>query len=121
MEGRPAEDRLGTVRISPQVLATIAKLTALSVPGVVRMHRDVSSGVDRFLHGKRATDGVRIEVVDDAVSVDIYLVADQQVNLYDLGREIQTRVSRAIKDMVGMPVLAVNVHVEDVLIGPQAD
>lgn len=113
------EGRLGTVRISPQVLATIAKLTALSVPGAVRVYRDMSSGVDRLLHGKRAADGVRIEVVDDAVSVDLYLVADQHVNLYDLGREIQSRVSRAIKDMVGMPVLAVNVHVEDVEIASE--
>jgi len=31
-----------------------------------------------------------------------------------LGREIQAHVSRAITDMVGMPVLAVNVRVEDV-------
>lgn len=108
------EDRLGTVRIAPQVLAGIARLTALSAPGVVRMHRDLSSGVDRLLRGKGAADGVRIEVVDDAVSVDLYVVAAQNVNLYELGREIQSRVSRAIKDMVGMPVLAVNVHVENV-------
>ena len=108
------EDRLGAVRISPQVLATIARLTTLSVPGVVRMFRDLSSGVDRLLKGKGAGDGVRIQVVDDAVSLDLYVVAAQQVNLYELGREIQSRVCRAIKDMVGMPVLAVQVHIEDV-------
>ena len=108
------EDRLGTVRIAPQVLAGIARLTSLDVPGVVRMYHDLSSGVDRFFRGKSAADGVRIEIVDDAVAVDLYIVAAQNVNLYELGREIQTRVSRAIKDMVGMPVLTVNVHVENV-------
>jgi len=108
------EARLGTVRISPYVLATIARLTTLAVPGVVRMFRDLSSGVDRLLKGKGAGDGVRTQVVDDAVSVDLYIVAAQDVNLYQLGREIQMRVARAIKDMVGMPVLAVNVHIENV-------
>ena len=105
---------LGAVRISPQVLATTARLTTLAVPGVVRMYRDLTSGVDRFLKGRGATDGVRVQVIDDAVTVDLYIEAAQRVNLHDLGREIQTEVSRAIREMVGMPVLAVNVHVEDV-------
>lgn len=108
------EERLGTVRISPQVLSTIARLTTLAVPGVLRMYRDLPVGVDRLFKGRGAGDGVRIEVVDDAVTVDLYIVAASDVSMYDLGREIQSRVARAIKDMVGMPVLAVNVHVENV-------
>lgn len=118
MEPRLVEGRLGSVCISPHVLATIARLTTLSVPGVVRMSHDLPSGVDRLFKGKGASDGVRIQVVDDAVSVDLAIVARRDVNLYELGREIQSRVSRAIKDMVGMPVLAVNVHVADVEIAP---
>lgn len=108
------EDRLGTVRVSPQVLATIARLTTLSVDGVVRMYHDLSSGVDRLLRGKSAGDGVRIEIADDAVSVELHIVADQGANLRKLGHEIQNRVARAIVEMVGMPVLSVNVHVENV-------
>jgi uncharacterized alkaline shock family protein YloU len=108
------EERLGTVRISPQVLSTIARLTTLAVPGVLRMYRDLPGGVDRLLKGRGLGDGVRIEVVDDAVMVDLYIVATSDVSMFDLGREIQSRVARAIKDMVGMPVLAVNVHVENV-------
>ncbi|MCD6519852.1 MAG: Asp23/Gls24 family envelope stress response protein [Anaerolineae bacterium] len=107
------ERKLGTVRISPHVLATVARLAALSVPGVVRVSRDVS-GVERWFKGRGDVSGVRIEIIDDAVSVDLYVVAAPDVNLYELGRTIQSQVARAIKDMVGMPVLAVNVHIEDV-------
>jgi len=112
------EESLGTVRISPQVLATIARLTTLSVPGVSRMYHDLSSGVDRILKGKGAADGVRIQVVDDAVGIDLFVVAEKDTDLYALGRSVQTSVSRAVKDMVGMPVLSVNIHVEDVEISP---
>ncbi|MCE5257857.1 MAG: Asp23/Gls24 family envelope stress response protein [Chloroflexi bacterium] len=108
------EERMGAVRISPQVLATIARLTTLSVVGVSRMYRDISSDVNRFFKGKVATDGVRIEVVDNAVSVDIAVVAKPRTNLYDLGRRIQTDVSRAITEMVGMPVISVDVHIEEI-------
>ena len=108
------EDRLGSVRISPQVLATIARLTALSIPGVVRMFRELPGGMGRLIKGKGACDGIVVQVVDDAVSVDLCIVAARNVNLYALGREIQDSVSRAVRDMVGMPVLAVNVHVAEV-------
>ena len=108
------EDRLGTVRISPHVLATIARLTSLAVPGVAGMFREPGTGVDRLIRGRGATDGVRVQVMDDAVSVDLHIIASKGVSLYDLGRETQAQVSRAIKDMVGMPVLDVNVHIEDV-------
>lgn len=108
------EERMGTVKVSLQVLATITRLTTLAVPGVARMSRGLSGGVDRWLRGKGATDGVRIDVVDDAVSVDLSIVVEQDVNILQVGREIQARVARAITDMVGMPVLHVNVHVEDV-------
>lgn len=113
------EGQTGTVRISPHVLATIARLTTLSAPGVLHMSTDLSGGLNRWFKGRSGGgEGVRVEVVDDAVSVDVHIVAARNVNLYELGQEIQTRVSRAIQDMVGMPVLAVNVHVEDVQIGP---
>jgi uncharacterized alkaline shock family protein YloU len=108
------EGKLGTVRISPHVLAAIARLTTLEVTGVVRMFSDLTGGVDRFLRGRSAQEGVRIDVVDDAVAVELYIVAAPNVNLYDVARQIQARVARAIINMVGMPVLAVNVHVEDV-------
>lgn len=115
------DGKLGTVRISPQVLATTARLTALAVPGVARMYQDLTGGVDRLLKGKGAGEGVRITVADDAVTVDLYIVADHNVNLYELGREIQSHVARAITEMIGMPVLAVNVHIEEIDVSPVAE
>jgi uncharacterized alkaline shock family protein YloU len=114
------EQRLGSVRISPHVLSTIVRLTTLAVPGVVRMSHDLSSNVDRLLKGKTASEGVRIEVVDDTVSIDLFIIVGDDINIYELGRQVQAHVARAIKDMVGMPVLAVNVHVEDVETAPSA-
>lgn len=104
------ERRLGAVVISPAVLSTIARLTALSVPGVARMS---SPGVDRFL-GTRRGDGVKVEVVDEAVVLDLYIVAATDANILQLSREIQSKVTRAVHEIVGMAVREVNVHVLDV-------
>jgi uncharacterized alkaline shock family protein YloU len=113
--------KLGTVHVSPQVLATIARLTTLSVPGVVRMYHDLTTGFDSRLKRHTVREGVSIEVADNAVSVDVYIIAGPHTNLYELGKAIQGLVSRAIQELVGMPVLAVNVHVQDVQNAPAED
>ncbi len=110
-EGSDAMDeRLGTVKIAPQVLATIARLATLEVDGVVRMHRDLGENMDRLFKGIVGGEGVSVDVIDDAVTINLSVVGAPNVNLYEVGRKVQARVARAITDMVGMPVLAVNVH-----------
>jgi uncharacterized alkaline shock family protein YloU len=108
------EEKKGAIRISPQVLATIARLTTLSVPGVAQLYHDFSADLGRLFKGRSGGGGVSVDVIDDAVQVDLGIIAKKGYNLYELGREIQSRVARAIKDMIGMPVLAVNVYIADV-------
>lgn len=106
--------KLGTVIVSPRVLATIARLTTLSVPGVARMS---SLGMERWI---QISDpgGVKVQVVDDAVVLDVYVVARSDVNMLELSREIQSRVTRSILEIVGMGVREVNVHILDVVDEP---
>ena len=107
MEGR----QLGTVIVSPGVLSTIARLTTLSVPGVARMS---PLTMPRLL-GARGSDGVKVQVVGEAVALDIHIVASADVNMLELAREIQHKVTRAIHEIVGMAVQEVNVHIIDVI------
>jgi|YelNatPaOPRAMG01_1025707.scaffolds.fasta_scaffold149594_2 uncharacterized alkaline shock family protein YloU len=113
-EAPAPRENLGTVRIAPRVLATIARLTALSVPGVSRLCPAPVRSVGTLWSGHGPNAGVRVDVVDDAVVIDIYLMAEADVNMLTLGREVQSRVTRAVQDMVGMPVQAVNVFIRDV-------
>lgn len=108
------EEKLGKVIIAPNVLVTIAKLTALSIPGVVRMSPAWTDSMGRLLRRRAPGQGVRIEVEDDTVSVDLYIVVEQGVNMPKLSQDIQAEVSRAIHDMVGMDVKEVNIHIQDV-------
>jgi uncharacterized alkaline shock family protein YloU len=104
--------RRGKTTIAPDVLLTIAKLSALGVPGVARMS-PVPGGVNRLFR-RGAGDGVRIEVKDNAVAVDLYLVVAHDTRVRDVSRAVQAEVARAIEEMVGMDVLSVDVHIEDV-------
>ncbi len=103
----------GATTIAPDVLLTIAQLTTLNVNGVSRLSH-VQTPVNRLLKRSQKREGVLIELVDDVVYVDIYVVLNSDVNVRDVSHNIQHEVSRAISEMVGMVVGRVNVHIEDI-------
>lgn len=105
METQP---KIGKVTIAPGVLETVARLTALAVPGVARL--TAPPGVRRLLRH----DGVEIEVIGNSVRAKLYVVTEAGANMLSVGRQIQAEVTRAIQDMVGMEVQSVDVHIEDV-------
>lgn len=105
----------GKTTIAPGVLLTIARLTALGVPGVVRM-AEIPGGVDRLFR-RGASEGVRIEVDDDSVAVDLYLVLANETNAREVSRTVQSEVARAVEDMVGMQVKRIDIHIEDIDFG----
>jgi uncharacterized alkaline shock family protein YloU len=104
----------GKTTISVDVLLTIARLTTLEVPGVSRMSNVPTKRFKTMLLHRQEQDGLHIEVVDDLVYTDLYVVLEPDVNIREVGRNIQIAVARAITEMIGMQVGVVNVHVEDI-------
>jgi len=102
----------GKITVAPDVLVTIARMSALSVPGVSRMAQ-VSGGVNRFFK-RGINDGVRIEVEDNTVVASLYLVLKPDVNMREVSRNAQAQVTRALQEMVGMDVGDVEIHIEDI-------
>jgi uncharacterized alkaline shock family protein YloU len=102
----------GKTTVSPDVLVTIARLSALSVPGVSRMAQ-VPGGVNR-LFKRGIGDGVRIEVEDNVVVANLYLILKQQVNIREVSRNVQHQVARALQEMVGMDIGGIDIHIEDI-------
>ncbi len=98
--------------VSPDVLITITRLSALSVPGVSRLAQ-VPGGVNR-LFKRGIGDGVRIEVKDNIVRADLYLILKQDVNIREVSRNVQNQVARALQEMVGMDIGGIEIHIEDI-------
>jgi uncharacterized alkaline shock family protein YloU len=103
----------GTVTMSPIALIGIISRTAQDVQGVARMGTVPPSRVGQLLTGHQGRDGVLVRV-DGAVSADVYLVAQADAQLLDVGQQVQNAVSHAIREMVGMDVREVNVYIQDV-------
>jgi uncharacterized alkaline shock family protein YloU len=105
METQP---KIGKITVAPEVLETIARLTTLAIPGVVRLA--TSPGVQRLLR----QDGVKIEITGNNVRAEVHVVTEPDANMLSIGRQIQAEVTRAIQNIVGMEVASVDVHIEDV-------
>ncbi len=102
-----------TVTLAPGVLLTVVRLATLDVAGVVRMG-STPGGVDRLFRRVPAADGVQITVQEGTVTVHLYVVAEASVNLREMSVQIQKSVERAIREILGMKVNSINVHIEDV-------
>lgn len=102
----------GKTTLAPEVLLTIARMSALSVEGVRRL-APVPGGFDRLFR-RGSDDGVRLTVEDDMVYIELYLVLSSHVNVREVSRNVQAQVARAISEMVGMEVGHVNIHIEDI-------
>ena len=102
----------GKITVAPDVLITIARMAALSVPGVSKMAQ-VSGGVNR-LFKRGISDGVRIEVEDNVIVASLYLILKRDVNVREVSRNVQQQVARALQEMVGMDVAEIEIHIEDI-------
>jgi uncharacterized alkaline shock family protein YloU len=111
MDSSPAQ---GSTTIAPEVLLTIAQLTATSVQGVSRLSHVQRTSVNRLLKPAQYREGVKIDIVDDIVNVDLYIILKNDVNVREVSRNIQHEVTRAITEMVGMIVGRIDIHIEDV-------
>lgn len=106
--------KLGTVRIAPGVLATIVEATTLGVEGVIRMGDTTGSASLSRIFSRENNDGVKIEVKEDKVYADLYIIVDKTANLAQVGKQVQGDVSTAIRHLVGMPVEQINVYIQNV-------
>ena len=114
---RPAMNgrrQLGTTRVANEVVASIAALAALQVQGVHAMYHPGGQNFDRIVRRSHAHRGVRVELLDDALHLNLCVVIESGGNVPVVGAEVQQRVADAIDRMLALRVEEVNVFVSEV-------
>jgi uncharacterized alkaline shock family protein YloU len=108
-----AHESIGRIEVAPEVLMTIARFAVMQVEGVDHLAA-VPADIVRLLQRGLRQEGVLLDLSENKVRFNIYVIMAPHVNLLETSRSIQTAVTEAIDMMVGIPVSAVNVYVEDV-------
>jgi uncharacterized alkaline shock family protein YloU len=97
------KDRVpGNTTVAPEVMETIIEMTANDTLGVARLYTN-----------NNAQNGVKMKIVDGTVNADVYIVLDANCNTMEVCKRLQKKIGRAIKEMVGMNIGYVNIHIED--------
>ena len=109
------DDRvIGEVQIADEVVAIIAGLAATEVKGVASMYGNITNELVAKLGMKNLSKGVKIEVSDSKVSVDLAINLEYGYNIPEVTGAIQDRVKNAIETMTGLSVEDVNIRVAGV-------
>ena len=104
----------GRVKVANEVIAQIAALTALQIPGVAGV-ADRSNQITRVIRRGGLHKGVRVELVDeDTLKLQVVLVAYSGRNLPELAAEVQKQVIAAVDRMLGLKTSNVDVFFADV-------
>lgn len=107
-------DTIGEVRIADEVVAIIAGLAATEVDGVDSMAGNITNELVGKLGMKILSKGVKVDVTEEHVSVDLSLNIEYGYNIPEVSERVQERVKSAIENMTGLTVLDVNVKIAGV-------
>lgn len=104
----------GQIKISDEVVETIAGLAATEIEGVAGMSGGFTGGIADILGKKNLSKGVKVQVGDKDASIDLYIIVKYGAKIPDVAWRTQESVKDAIINMTGLKVLEVNIHVQGV-------
>ncbi len=99
-------NNFGQVKISNDVIATIAGLAAIEVEGV----ETTSTFTDKLLKN----NGVKIQIEEDEVILDVMIIIDYGISIPDIAFKVQENVKNTVETMTGLKVSQVNIHVQGI-------
>jgi uncharacterized alkaline shock family protein YloU len=111
----------GRLKISDEVLATIAGIAASEVKGVAGLSSRTGPEIKGILQSKKGPGkAIRLEIKDGEANFEVFVNLYMGAKIPDVAAEIQSRVKESVQNMTGITVSKVNVHVSSVVIEKEA-
>ncbi len=108
------ESGIGTIKINNEVIAIIAGRAAIEVKGVAGMSGGVVDGLAKMLGKKSMEKGVKVEIGEEDVSINISMIVDYGVSIPGMCSEIQKNVKKKVEGMTGKNVKTVDVSIQGI-------
>ncbi|MFZ3588426.1 Asp23/Gls24 family envelope stress response protein [Bacillus sp. DJP31] len=111
LEMNQGHTSLGKVEIAPEVIEVIASIASSEVEGVASMRGNFASGVVEKLGKKNHGKGVKVELTNDGIIVDVYVVMIFGVSIPKVAQNIQDNIRQTLLTMTALEIDEVNIHV----------
>jgi len=103
---------LGTIEISPDAIAAIAYQAAIRSYGVVGLaSRNLVDGLANVI-ARDPRHGVAVSANGEDILIDIYVIVEYGTRIASVASSVANTVRFQVEKALGMPVKAVNVHVQ---------
>ncbi|MGB9677141.1 MAG: Asp23/Gls24 family envelope stress response protein [Candidatus Ratteibacteria bacterium] len=104
---------LGKVKIDNDVLASIARVAALSVPGVNKVITGLVGGLKKIIR-KKYDAGIKVVLGEGEVSFELSIAVDYGTNIPEITYQVQKKIKEEVEKMSGLVVSNVDVIVKEV-------
>ncbi|NIK10745.1 Asp23/Gls24 family envelope stress response protein [Alkalibacillus sp. S2W] len=106
----------GQVSITNEVVSTIAGGAAMECYGIVGMasKKQLKDGLSEILGKENFTKGVVVRQEDDKLNIDMYIIVSYGTKVSEVAHNVQNQVKYALKRMVGLDVVSVNIYIHGV-------
>lgn len=105
------DESVGSVQIADDVVAMIASLAATEVEGVSAMIGNISNELMSKVGVKNLTKGVKVDVLENNVTVDLSVTMEYGYNIPATCQKVQLKVKNAIENMTGLTCSDVNIRI----------
>ena len=105
----------GEIRVSPNVIAKIARRTTLAVDGVDRFCPKGFSDLKNIFSTRSYDSSMDISFEDGLVNITLSILCYFGAKIRDVCKEIQTRVREQVEQQSGAKVGIITVQVKDLL------
>ncbi len=114
MEEQMIEQKMGNVKISEEVVSTIAGLAATEVKGVASMSAGLTGGIYDLIGKKNPSKGVKIDMKEEEVALDLYIIVEYGTKIPDVALEVQQAVKNSVETMTGLTASKIDIHIQGV-------
>lgn len=105
----------GQVKISEDVISTIASLAACEVEGVGQMIGSFTGNISEILGKKNFSKGVKVQVADNQVDMEVYVHLEYGSIIPEISSKIQENIKNTVENMTGLKVNSVNIYVQGIV------
>ena len=110
-----AEQILGDLHVSNDVLADIAGNAAMECYGIVGMTApNAADGIAKILPVSRLRRGITVTQAEKGVRVNLYVIVEYGINVSTVSRNLVDTVAFALKHNACIPIDGIEVHVQGI-------
>ena len=114
MKGR-INNKLGEIRINPEVIAKYAGITAVECFGIVGMAAvSMKDGLVKLLKRESLTHGINLDIEENHITLNFHVIVAYGISISAVADNLIENVKYKVEEFTGMEVDKINIFVEGV-------